>query len=187
MGVALRGKSTNTVRSESFPMTTSQQVEKQELIVSRTFDAPRDVVWRAYTEPDLVKRWFGPEGFTAPIIESELRQGGSYLYGMESPDGKNFYSAGVFKEFSPPERIVATDSFADEEGNIVPASYYGLSSDWPLEPEMTVTFEDLDGRTRMTMREAGIPGGADLDNAIAGWSQSLDKLEKLLVEIQGRR
>lgn len=166
-------------------MTSSKQTERQELAVRRTFNAPRERVWSAYTEPQMVKQWWGPRGFTAPLIESELRTGGRYLYCMRGPDGKEYWSAGMFKELSPPERIVATDSFADAEGDIVPASYYGLSADWPLEAEMTVTFEEEDGRTTITVREPDVPAGADLDNAIAGWNQSFDKLAELLEGFNG--
>ena len=165
-------------------MTTSEQVEKQELSVTRMFNAPRERVWMAYTEPEMVKRWYGPKGFTAPIIESELRPGGRYLYVMRSPDGKDFWSAGVFRELVPPERIVAIDSFADREGNIVPASYYGLSEGWPLESEVVTTFEDMDGRTKLTIRQAGVPG-ADLENAVAGWNESLDRLADVLDPYNG--
>jgi uncharacterized protein YndB with AHSA1/START domain len=166
-------------------MTSTEQVEKRELAVIRTFNAPREKVWRAYTDPDLVKQWWGPKGFTAPIIEAELKAGGRYLYCMRSPDGKDYWSVGVYKEFSPPERIVAIDSFADREGNIVPASYYGLSSDWPLESEMTIILEDVDGRTRMTMRQQDVPVGPDRDNSIQGWNESMDKLAEFLEETDG--
>lgn len=165
-------------------MTTSEQIGKSGLSVSRLFSVPREKVWMAYTEPEMVKRWYGPRGFTAPIIEAELKPGGRYLYMMRSPDGKDFWSAGVYREFAPPERIVAIDSFADEEGNIVPASHYGLSKEWPLEAEVTTTFEDVDGRTKLTIRQKGVPG-ADLDNAVAGWNESLDKLSEILEAYDG--
>lgn len=161
-------------------MTVSEQVGKQDMVITRVFDAPRERVFMAYTEPRLVKRWYGPEGFTAPMIEAELRPGGRYLYCMESPEGKEYWSAGVYREFSPPERIVAIDSFADPEGNIVPASYYGLSGDWPLESEVIITFREEGSGTRITIRQAGMPGGADLDNMMVGWNQSLDKLARVV-------
>lgn len=166
-------------------MTTSEQVEKREMAVSRQFNAPRERVWSAYTEPEQVKQWWGPRDFTAPIIESELKPGGRYLYCMRGPDGKDYWSAGVYREFAPPERIVAVDSFADQEGNIVPASYYGLSREWPLESEVTVTFEEADGRTTLTVRQSGVPPGPDTDNSIAGWNQSFDKLAELLEGTDG--
>lgn len=161
-------------------MTTMEQAERRELVVSRSFNAPREQVWKAFTDPTMVKRWWGPKGFTAPVIESEPKAGGRYLYCMRSPDGKDYWSAGWFKEFTPPERLVAIDSFADREGNIVPASTYGLSGDWPLETEMTITFEEEDGGTRLTMREKDVPGGPDHDASIQGWNESMDKLAEVL-------
>ncbi|MDW5562332.1 MAG: SRPBCC domain-containing protein [Methanomassiliicoccus sp.] len=166
-------------------MTVSESLAKKELLVSRVLHAPREDVWKAYTQPDQVKQWWGPRGFTAPVIESELRPGGRYLYCMRAPNGKEFWSAGVFREFSPPERIVATDSFADREGNIVPASYYGLSDKWPLEDTMVITFEEEGDGTRVTVREPGVPPGEDMDNAIAGWNESFDKLAELVEAIGG--
>jgi len=163
-------------------MTTTEQAERRELVVARSFNAPREQVWEAFTDPAMVKRWWGPKGFTAPVIESEPKAGGRYLYCMRSPEGKDYWSAGWFKEFSPPERLVAIDSFADREGNIVPASTYGLSGDWPLETEMTITFEEEDGGTRLTMRERDVPGGPDRDASIQGWNESMDKLAEVLKE-----
>jgi uncharacterized protein YndB with AHSA1/START domain len=167
-------------------MTTSEQIEKREMVVSRLFNAPREQVWSAFTEPEMIMQWWGPLGFTAPTVESERRAGGRYLYDMRAPDGKDYWSAGVYREFVPPERIVAIDSFADEEGNIVPASYYGMSTDWPLESEVIFTFEDVDGRTRLTVRQPGVPSGADVDKAVTGWNQSFDKLQELLEGSAGR-
>ncbi len=150
------------------------------LIIEREFDAPRERVWMAWTVPDLVMRWWGPKGFTAPVCRISLRVGGSYLYCMRSPEGKDYWSTGVYREIIPLERIVATDSFADEKGNIVPATTYGMSPDFPLEMRLTVTFEESNGKTKLTLRHAGMPSGEDMRKAREGWSQSLDKLADLL-------
>ncbi|KAF5075772.1 Activator of Hsp90 ATPase -like protein [anaerobic digester metagenome] len=72
-----------------------------ELLVERVFDAPRELVWKAWTEPGYLKRWWGPKGFTAPAIEIDLRVGGRYLYGMRSPEGQDFWSTGEFREGCP--------------------------------------------------------------------------------------
>ena len=161
-------------------MTVSEQAGKQDMVITRVFDAPRERVFTAFTEPRLVKKWYGPEGFTAPVIEAELRTGGRYLYCMESPEGIDYWSAGVYREFTPPERIVAIDSFADPEGNIVPASYYGLGGDWPLESEVVISFEEEGGGTRITIRQAGVPGGADLDRVRRMRERSLDRLAQVV-------
>ncbi|MBI0583263.1 MAG: SRPBCC domain-containing protein [Methanomassiliicoccus sp.] len=166
-------------------MAVAEQVEREEMVVSRTFDAPRERVWRAWTEPELIKQWWGPKGFTAPVIELDLRNGGKYLFNMRSPEGQDFWSAGVFKEVVKEERITVIDSFADQEGNIVPASFYGLTGAWPLESEVTVTFEDLGGRARIIIRQPGIPAGEGVEVSSAGWKESLDKLAELLRSMKG--
>jgi uncharacterized protein YndB with AHSA1/START domain len=96
---------------------------------------------------------------------------------MRSPEGKDFWSTGVFREIVPMERIVYTDSFADEKGNIVPASYYGLPEHGlSMEFRVTVTFEDLGGPTKMTLTHEGFPDGEVKVMASAGWNESFDKL-----------
>jgi uncharacterized protein YndB with AHSA1/START domain len=149
--------------------------QENALVITRVFDAPVDQVWKAWTDPEEIKKWWGPEHFTAPAIKNDLRVGGSYLYCMRSPDGQDFWSTGTYREIVPMERIVATDSFADEQGNVVPASHYGMD-DFPTETELTVTFEEDDGRTKLTLRHVGMPTGDMADQAEAGWNQSLDKL-----------
>jgi uncharacterized protein YndB with AHSA1/START domain len=153
---------------------------KQELVIERVFDAPRELVWRAWTEPDLFMRWWGPKGFTTPHCEIDLRVGGRLLNCMRSPEGQDYWSTGVYREIVPLERIVCTDSFADEKGNVVPATHYGMTADIPLEMLVTVTFEDLDGKTRMTLRHEGLPAGEMREGAGTGWSESFDKLAEVL-------
>ena len=98
---------------------------------------------------------------------------------MQSPDGKKFYSTGTFKEVVPMEKLVYTDSFADESGNVVPAEHYGMK-DIPLETEVTVTFEDAgDGKTKMTLKHMLSTDEHSSEQASVGWNQSLDKLENL--------
>jgi uncharacterized protein YndB with AHSA1/START domain len=161
-------------------MTRMERTEQKGLVVSRTFNAPRERVWAAWTEPEKIRRWWGPKGFTAPVIEVDLRVGGKYLYDMRSPDGKDYWSAGVFKDIRRPERITVVDSFADEEGNIVPASYYGLPGRFPLESWVTVTFEDVEGRTKLTISQLDSPAGAATEQGIQGWNESLDKLAEVV-------
>jgi len=168
-------------------MKADQNKNSNDLMIVRIFDAPRELVWKAWTEPENVKRWWGPKGFTSPVSKIDLRVGGRSLYAMRSPEGKDFWSTGVYREIVPFERIVATDSFADENGNIVPASHYGLSGVWPLELLVTVTFEEQSGRTKFTLRHVGLPPGEMSDLTKAGWNESFDKLEKVLEEEKSRR
>jgi uncharacterized protein YndB with AHSA1/START domain len=98
------------------------------------------------------------------------------------PDGvvRDFWGTGVYREIVPMEKIVSTDSFADADGNVVPASYYGMSGDFPLELLITVTFEEVEGKTKMTLTHVGIPEGEMMDLTRAGWSESFDKLAESL-------
>lgn len=158
------------------PTKTRKQPTGNEIVLTRVFDAPRERVWKAWTDPEEVKRWWGPKAFTAPVAEIDLRVGGKYLYCMRAPDGKDYWSTGVYREIVSMRKLVSTDSFADEKGNVVPASYYGMRSDAPLEMLVTLTFEDIEGKTKLTLRHAGFPVGEEKALAEQGWSESLDKL-----------
>ena len=165
--------------------TANQDNNRKELTITRVFDAPRELVWKAWTEPELVKRWWGPKGFTSPVCKIDLRIGGEYLSAMRSPEGQDFWSKGVYREIVAPERLVMTDSFADEKGNTVPASHYGMSPDWPRELLITVTFEEHDGKTKLTLKHSGIVGisDTDRDNMQQGWTESFDKLAEYLAKV----
>jgi uncharacterized protein YndB with AHSA1/START domain len=159
----------------------STQVSERDLVIERIFDAPRELVWKAWTDPEHIKRWWGPQYFTAPMIKTDFREGGKYLFCMRSPEGQDYYSTGVYHEIVPLQRIVYTDSFADEKGNVVSASHYGMGDDFPLELLVTLTFEETeDGKTRFTLRHAGMPEGENSEMAGLGWNQSLDKLAESL-------
>jgi len=158
----------------------AKKTKEPEFVITRIFDAPRELVWKAWTDPERVKRWWGPKNFTSPFSKIDFRVGGAYLFCMRSPEGQDFWSTGVYREIVEPERIVCTDSFADEKGNVVPATYYGMSADFPLELQVILTFEEHDGRTKMTLRHVGIPVGEMSDLTQAGWNESFDKLAESL-------
>jgi len=159
----------------------STQVATRELFIERIFDAPRELLWKAWTDPQHIMRWWGPKDFTAPVAKIDFRVGGTYLFCMRSPDGQDYYSTGVYREIVPLQRIVYTDSFADENGKVVSAAHYGMGEDFPLELLVTLTFEDYeDGKTRFTLRHAGMPEGENSEMAGLGWNQSLDKLAETL-------
>ena len=158
----------------------AQRSEGGRIVITRLFDAPRELVWKAWTDPEHFKRWWGPKDYTSPYCEMDLRVGGKYINCMRSPEGQEYWGTGVFLEIIPMERLVFTDCFADEKGNVVPASYYGMSPDFPLEMLVTVTFEDLGGRTKMTLEHSGLPAGAAREGAQIGWAESFDKLAESL-------
>lgn len=155
-------------------------MKNHELVIVRTFNAPREAVWQAWTEPERAMRWWGPKCFTAPVCEIDLRVGGKYLFCMRSAEGQDFWSTGLYLELVAPSRLVCTDSFADAEGNVVPAMHYGMGPDLPLELQITVTFEGDAGITLMTLRHLGFPPGEMRDMCRTGWSESFDKLAESL-------
>ena len=151
--------------------------EEEGLVVERVFDAPRELVWRAWTECEHFMRWYGPPGFTLPSCEIDFRVGGRLLFGMRSPDGQEYWTTGVYREIEPPERFVYTDTMADGEGNVV-----AMGDNGPMETIVTVMLEDLgDGKTKVTLRQAGFSGDMAV-GASAGWNGAFDKLAAVLAE-----
>jgi uncharacterized protein YndB with AHSA1/START domain len=152
-----------------------------ELVITRVFDAPLALVWKVWTDPEPFKQWWGPKTFTCPACKIDLRVGGKYITCMRSSEGKDYWTTGVYREIVPMKRIVYTDSFADEKGNVVPASHYGMpGDDWPKEMQVTVTFEDLGSKTEMTLKHFGLPAGKMEDMTGVGWNESFDKLAESL-------
>jgi len=157
-----------------------QRSARDELVITRIFDVPRELVWKAWTDPKHFMRWWGPKDYTSPFCEIDLRVGGKYLNCMRSPDGREYWTAGVYREIVLLEKLVYTDSFSDEDGNIVSATHYGMSPDFPLETLVTVTLEDEDGKTKMTLKHTDLPAGEMSEQTGAGWNESFDKLAKSL-------
>jgi uncharacterized protein YndB with AHSA1/START domain len=128
------------------------------------------------TEPEQFKKWWGPNGFTCPFCKMEPRVGGKFLACMRGPDGKEIWSTGVVKEFIPEKKLVVTDSFSDEKGNVKSASDYGMVGDWPRELLITYELEEADGVTKLRLQHEGIPDEAH-DECVQGWNGCFDKLE----------
>jgi len=158
---------------------TKQQASalQNEIVINRVFDLPISKVWQAWTEAEQFKKWWGPKDFTCPSSKMEAKVGGKYLSCMRGPDGKEYWSTGVVKEFIPERKLVVRDSFSDEKGNIKPASDYGMPGDWPKELLLTVYLEEADGATKMKLRHQGVPEEMRED-CMKGWNESFDKLEK---------
>jgi uncharacterized protein YndB with AHSA1/START domain len=152
------------------------QSAERELVITRVLDAPRSLVFKAWTEPEHFVRWWGPKGFTTPFCKMDVRPGGVLYYCMRSPEGRDFWAQGVYREIVPPERIVFTDTFADEDGNPVEPAHYGMSPDWPFETLVTVTFAEHQGKTKLTLQHSVPESLAESTGAAQGWSESLDRL-----------
>ena len=150
--------------------------ESKTISIKRTFELPLSVVWKAWTDPDSFKKWWGPKNYTCPHSFIDFRVGGKYLNCMLARDGKAYWSTGKYKEIIPHKKIVVTDSFADSKGNIVPASSLKMPGDWPLELTVTLEFDEIEGKTSLSIKHEGVPPEM-YDECILGWQESLDKLE----------
>jgi uncharacterized protein YndB with AHSA1/START domain len=147
---------------------------KDAVVIERTFNAPADLIWQMWTQSEHFKKWYGPKGFTVPVADMDLRVGGKRLICMASPDGSmKMWTIGEYKEIEPIDRLVYTESPADENGNMVSPSAMGMPEGYPTTTEVTVILEDLGGRTKMVMTHAGMPADS---GAGGGWTQAFDKL-----------
>ena len=159
----------------------------EEFTISRTFDAPRELVWKAFTDPEHMKRWWGPKGFTVCSAKMDFRPGGSYHYCMRSPDGRDMWGKFTYREIMPPEKIVFLNSFSDEQAGI---TRHPMSPTWPREMLSTFTFSEQAGRTTLTIR--WLPYNATeverktfddgRSGMTMGWTGTLDQLETYLAE-----
>ena len=142
------------------------------LKIERVFDAPRSLVFKAWTESEHMARWWGPRGFTSTVLKNDPRPGGSYRIHMLGPDGDH-WSQGVYREFVPPERLVMVGSWADAQGN-------------PTRPETTVTllFEDVGGKTKLTLHNAIFESVTARDAHNSGWTSALDCLGEYLATVR---
>ena len=116
--------------------------------ITRSFNAPRELVFKAFTEPEHLQNWWGPKGWAFDIAKFELRQDGIFHYSQTSPDGHIMWVKFVYHEVTAPEKLVYTSFFSEEEGNIVRAPF---NDNWPLETHNTFSFTEHEGKTILTM------------------------------------
>ncbi len=149
-------------------------ISKDAVVIERIIDAAVDLVWQMWVQPEHFKNWYGPHGFSVPVAEMDLRVGGKRLICMSSPDGSmKMWTTGEYTEIVPNERLVYSESPADENGNLVSPSAMGMPEGYPATTEVTVILEDLGGRTKMIMTHAGVPADS---GAGGGWEQAFEKM-----------
>ncbi|AJT42000.1 SRPBCC domain-containing protein [Psychromicrobium lacuslunae] len=159
----------------------SKELIDNGLVISASFKAPRELVFRAHSESDLISQWWGPEGFPVNNSTMDFRVGGEWLYSMRSDEsGEEFWSKAVYHEIVVPEKIVWTDAFCDAEGNV--------NTDMP-QGKATVTFTEADGVTT-ARTEIHYPDNAQRDTVVQmgmleGMTMTLNQLEGLLAKLQG--
>lgn len=158
--------------------------------ITHTFNAPREIVFKAFTESEHLKNWWGPKGWTFAVSESDFRPGGVFHYSQKPADGSVMWVKFVYSEISAPEKIIYTSFFSDEKGDIVRAPF---NKNWPMETLNTFTFIEHDGKTTITMNvlplsptEEEIKTFEDSkEMAQEGYRGTLDELKEYLTKIYG--
>ena len=140
----------------------------RELVIKRTFDAPRELVWQAWTDPEMLKQWSAPHGVAIPVSEGELRPGGKWRACMRTPEGKDLWLGGTYREIVPPERLVFTHAWDDPGGK--PGH----------ETLIAVILKERGGKTEMNFRQTGFDSDESRDGHNDGWNQCFERLEKLV-------
>jgi uncharacterized protein YndB with AHSA1/START domain len=157
--------------------------ETHDVVVTRRLDAPRERVWKAWSDPDEVMKWWGPQGFSSPICRMDFREGGVTLVCMRSDQGWDLYNTWTYQSIEPPERIEFVQGFADENGGPVEPQDLGLSPRIPHEVRHVVTLTAIhDGSTELTVHEHGYPNAEIAAVSKAGMEQCIDKMASSLAD-----
>jgi uncharacterized protein YndB with AHSA1/START domain len=141
-----------------------------ELVITRVFNAPRSLVFQAWTEPRHLLRWSAPRGFDVIEATGDLRVGGTWRAGMRSPDGTEYWLGGVYREIRPDERLVFTHKWDEAQA---------------VETLVTVTLTERDGKTEMDFRQTGFRSAESRDGHAGGWSEAFERLGEHLTVAQG--
>jgi uncharacterized protein YndB with AHSA1/START domain len=155
---------------------TGPDVSQHAVVIERSFDAPADLIWQMWTDPEHFRAWYGPNGATVPSAQMDVRVGGRRVVcmAMETPGGPmTMWFTGEYREVVTNKRLVYTESMSDEHGNVLSATDLGMPEGHPTTTEVIVELQIVGGRTKMVVTHAGIP--ADSSGA-AGWAAAFDKL-----------
>ena len=161
----------------------ANNVIKEDLIVTRILDAPIEMVWKAWTDPEHVKRWWGPKNYTSPTCKIDLREGGKYIFCMHSPiaqGDQDMYTTGVYKKIVPLECLEFTQSLSDKDGNKIDPVQVNMPPDFPKEIRTQIVFRAIGNLTELTITEFDWPVSQMSVYSYAGMHQSIDKLSASL-------
>jgi uncharacterized protein YndB with AHSA1/START domain len=158
----------------------AQTTFKMDIVVKRIIDAPLERVWKAWTDPAEIVKWWGPQFWTSPSARVDLREGGAFVFAMQAPPeqgGMTHYTGGVFTRIVPLERIETVQYMADPNGNKIDPASVGMPPDFPAEIPTTVTFRRVrPDMTELTITEHDWPAGTMMVFSLAGLHQTVDKL-----------
>ena len=163
----------------------TQNMPKEDLVVKRIIDAPVELVWKAWTDPEQVMKWWGPKYYTSPSCNIDLRKGGEYIFCMRAPKsqgGQDSYVSGIYQKIIPLERLEFTQGLSDKEGNRIDPASIGISPDFPKEFLTTIIFKKIKhDMTELIITELGWTPGQMYVYSLAGMHQCIDKLAESLV------
>ena len=155
----------------------TQAINKRDLVVTCVFDAPVEQVWKAWSDPEYVMQWWGPEGFTSPLAKMDFREGATSLVCMSSPEYGDHYSTWQYEKIELMQRIEYIHNLSDKDGNSVDPVSMGMPPDFPQDQRHTVTFKDLgNGKTEMTVTEYDWTVGQMMEMSKMGLEQCLKKM-----------
>ncbi len=149
------------------------------LVISRVFDAPRELVFETWTNPQYLVRWFAPGGCSVHFERIDARTGGGF-HSCVRDASFECWCVATYEEIVKPERLVYTLAIADQQGNKVAPATVGHDPRWPAETRLVVTFEDVDGKTRITLRQSVSESLARQTGAYPSWLEMLERLDQLL-------
>ena len=154
------------------------------MVLTRIFDAPRELVWKAWTDPKYVMQWWGPKDFAAPFCEMDFRVGGKSLFCMRTPDGQECWNAVEYHEIVLHEKIVSSMYFCDRDGNKVEPAQYGIEHEAMDDAHDVITFEDLgNGQTKLTFIGNEPMESAKNSGQLEGMNQVLDKVAEVVTKL----
>jgi uncharacterized protein YndB with AHSA1/START domain len=153
-----------------------------DVVVTRTFDAPPEEVWRAWTEDALVMQWWGPEGFTSPAERMDVRVGGTSVVALRSPDGHDMWMTWAYTQVEPHSRIEYVQNLSDETGKLIDPVSVGMPPEFPRDVATVVTLTPVGDKTEVTITEHTTTSEFMMEMSQLGLEQVLDKMEAIFAK-----
>ena len=150
--------------------------DKRMVLITRIFDAPRELVFKAWTDPAHLVHWYAPKACSIQFYKFEFQQGGTFQSCIQVPGGHDCWCKGVYLEIVAPERIVFSMAVTDEKGTLVDPVDVGMDPDWPRETIVAVTFEEYEGKTKLTLHQTVLESIAKRTGAHPSWLEMFDRL-----------
>jgi len=153
------------------PAASPQELEERTLVLSRVFDAPRALVFKVWTQPEHLARWWGPRNYTVISYKADVRVDGSFRFGVRSPENTEHWAHGTYREIAPPERLVFTTAWEHPDGSP------------KHETLVTLTFAEQGDKTKLTLKQTQFESVTSRDLHRGGWSSTFDLLEQYLAKL----